>query len=182
MFSEGVERWHTRDEQYLPRKCSCAACQGLKGLGGRSPNPETRESYPLHMGCPWTGQGGKRCRITHRGQSQTSTVVKMGKKKKKCEQKVSMGGKVSKVMEKYGMTGREKGWMRETVRRDRLNKRKKMKAQESQQIDEVMADDPSWADDHLQFEREYNQFVSRFSPFQRAVRWIRWTCSCIKCV
>lgn len=112
VFSEGVERWHTRDEQYLPRKCSCAACQGLKGLGGRSPNPETRESYPLHMGCPWTGQGGKRCRITHRGQSQTSTVVKM-EKRKKCEHKVSTGGKVSKVMEKYGMTGRERKRMDE---------------------------------------------------------------------
>lgn len=41
-----------------------------------------------------------------------------------------------------------------------------MKAQESQQIDEVMADDPSessesiWADDRLQIERVYNQFVS----------------------
>lgn len=55
-----------------------------------------------------------------------------------------------------------------------------MKAQESQQIDEVMADDSSesiWADDRLQIERVYNQFVSWFSPFQRAVR---WTCSCIK--
>lgn len=43
-----------------------------------------------------------------------------------------------------GLEEREKGWMREMVRRGRLAQiKEKMKAQESQQMDEVMADDPS---------------------------------------
>lgn len=100
---------HTRDEQYLPRKCSCAACQGPEGLGGRSPNPETRESYPLHMGCPWTGSGWQR--LPHNtprpitNQHSGKDGIK-GKKKKKHEHKEIAGGNVSKVMEKYGMNGK----------------------------------------------------------------------------
>lgn len=40
----------TRVGQYLPRKCSCATCQGPEGLRGQSPDPETRESHPLQAG------------------------------------------------------------------------------------------------------------------------------------
>lgn len=47
---------HTCGGQYLPRKCSCATCQGLEGLGGQSPNPETRESRPLQAGGQRTGR------------------------------------------------------------------------------------------------------------------------------
>lgn len=50
LFLEGGWGGHTCGGRYLPRKCSCATCQGLESLGGQSPNLETRESRQLQAG------------------------------------------------------------------------------------------------------------------------------------
>lgn len=80
---------------------------GAEGPGGAQPEPRDQRELPTAYGMSTdrSGWGGKRWRVTHRGQSQTSTVVKMEerKKKKKREHNVITGGKVSKVMEKCGM-------------------------------------------------------------------------------
>ncbi len=55
-FSGGGRCGGTRGGQYLPRKCSCATCQGPEGPRGHSPNPETIESRPLQAGRQRGGQ------------------------------------------------------------------------------------------------------------------------------
>lgn len=171
---------HTCGGRYLPRKCSCAACQGLEGLGGQSPNPETRESRPLQTWCQRKG----RWHIRHRSQSQNGTVVRMKKhdnklirtrgkfwetmrKMLKGRKKVSWWGKERENVKMMMMSGgrwAQRKRVKEQKHRKPGKKRHSMhKIEASQRSDlwwSLSWANPSWTIDHLQVQREYLQAIS----------------------
>lgn len=175
---------HTCVGRYLPRKCSCAICLGLEGLGGQSPNPETRESRPLEARRQRTG----RWHMTPHNTPQPITNQHGGEDEKKYENKTNQnkrghlkergggrgGGLRGKVKEKrwlkkesvemnYWRKTNLKGEEKTKQKNNSLDKRKGIEHMDQKHVKAVISDN-HWRNanctfDRLQVQIEYLQAI-----------------------